>query len=162
MEMGPENLIRVLRERFPGRIRDVSSADGDVDMSLGEWDLRRVCEFLKTAPGSFGLLLDVTCVDYRKDSGAFEMVYHLLSMENRFRVRIRIRLPGDGPVIDSLTALWKNADWLEREVYDMFGIRFNGHPNLKRILMYEGFEGHPLRKDYPLKRRQERKDGGLT
>ncbi len=160
--MGPENLIRDLGERFPGLVRDVSSPDGDVVMSLGEGALRPVCEFLKTAPRSFGLLLDVTCVDYRKDSGTFEMVYHLLSMENRFRVRIRVRLPGDGPVIDSLTALWKNADWLEREVYDMFGIRFNGHPNLKRILMYEGFEGHPLRKDYPLKRRQERKDGGLT
>ena len=86
------------------------------------------------------------------------MVYHLSGLAPARRVRLRVRLDAGAPSVDSLTGLWKNADWLEREVFDMFGVVFNGHPNLKRILMYEGFEGYPLRKDYPLRRRQPRTD----
>ncbi|HOT02340.1 MAG TPA: NADH-quinone oxidoreductase subunit C, partial [Acidobacteriota bacterium] len=72
----------------------------------------------------------------------------------RARLRVKLPVPEEQPEVDSLTPLWKSANWYEREVWDMFGIRFRGHPNLKRILMYEGFEGHPLRKDYPIKKRQ--------
>ena len=100
------------------------------------------------------MLLDLTCVDFMGDEMRFEMVYHLFSITNNNRLRIKIRLPEKDPAIDSLTPLWKNANWLEREVYDMFGIHFTGHPYLKRLFMYDGFEGHPLRKDYPLRKRQ--------
>ena len=84
----------------------------------------------------------------------FAVVYHFYSMAHKHRLRVVIPVEEADAEVDSLTSLWPGADWLEREVWDMFGINFRGHPNLKRILMYEEFEGHPLRKDYPVKKRQ--------
>jgi len=84
----------------------------------------------------------------------FEVVYHFLSLNHRHRIRLKVPVGADDPVVDSLVSLWAVADWFEREVWDMFGIRFQGHPNLTRILMYEEFRGHPLRKDYPVNKRQ--------
>ena len=84
----------------------------------------------------------------------FEVVCHFFSLPLRQRFRVKIPLPEQKPEMDSVASLWGSADWFEREVWDMYGIRFHGHPNLKRILMYEGFEGHPLRKDYPVNKRQ--------
>jgi NADH-quinone oxidoreductase subunit C len=84
----------------------------------------------------------------------FAVVYHYFSLPLKHRLRIEVPLDGDEPELDSLTPLWACANWLEREVWDMFGIRFRGHPDLRRILMYDGFAGHPLRKDYPVNRRQ--------
>ena len=84
----------------------------------------------------------------------FAVVYHFYSMAHKHRLRLVVPVQDTGPEVDSLTSLWPGANWLEREVWDMFGIAFRGHPDLKRILMYEGFEGHPLRKDYPVKKRQ--------
>jgi NADH-quinone oxidoreductase subunit C len=84
----------------------------------------------------------------------FAVVYHFYSMVHKHRLRLVVPLEESDAELDSLTSLWAGADWLEREVWDMFGIRFQGHPNLKRILMYEEFEGHPLRKDYPVNKRQ--------
>jgi NADH-quinone oxidoreductase subunit C len=90
----------------------------------------------------------------RATQDRFEVVYHFFSLPLTHRIRVKVPVPEDQPEVDSLTSLWPAADWFEREVWDMFGIRFRGHPNLKRILMYESFEGHPLRKDYPVNRRQ--------
>jgi len=84
----------------------------------------------------------------------FEVVYHFYSLTTNLRLCLKVPVTEENPVVDSLTGLWKAANWFEREVWDMFGIRFTGHPNLKRILMYEPFEGHPLRKDYPVNKRQ--------
>lgn len=84
----------------------------------------------------------------------FTVVYHLYSMTHKHRLRLVVPVEEDDAEVDSLTSLWPGAAWLEREVWDMFGITFRGHPDLKRILMYEGFEGHPLRKDYPVRKRQ--------
>ena len=85
----------------------------------------------------------------------FAVVYHFYSMAKKHRLRLQVSVEDEiSPEVDSLTSLWPGANWLEREVWDMFGIGFRGHPNLKRILMYEGFEGHPLRKDYPVRKRQ--------
>ena len=84
----------------------------------------------------------------------FVVVYHFFSLKHKHRLRLVVPVKDAEPELDSLTPLWAGADWLEREVWDMFGIRFKGHPNLKRILMYEEFEGHPLRKDYPVNKRQ--------
>jgi len=102
------------------------------------------------------MLLDLTCVDYKGQEPRFEMVYHLFSIPQNCRLRIKTKLSEKDLVIDSLTSLWQNANWLEREVFDMFGVSFNGHPYLRRIFMYDGFEGHPLRKDYHLRKRQPR------
>jgi NADH-quinone oxidoreductase subunit C len=105
------------------------------------------------------LLVDLTAVDYstfpgREDGPRFEVVYHLSSIPHTHRVRLKVRVEEDDPVVPTATGLWPIADWLEREVWDMFGIRFAGHPDLRRLLLYEEFQGHPLRKDYPIDRRQ--------
>ncbi|HDZ28069.1 MAG TPA: NADH-quinone oxidoreductase subunit C, partial [Candidatus Aminicenantes bacterium] len=97
-----------------------------------------------------------TCIDYKGQEPRFEMVYHLFSIPNVQRLRIKVGLSEKDLRIDSLASLWKNANWLEREVFDMFGVDFKGHPELKRIFMYDGFEGYPLRKDFPLRKRQPR------
>jgi NADH-quinone oxidoreductase subunit C len=103
-------------------------------------------------------LVDLTAVDYLGRDPRFEVVYHLRSMATGARLRVKAPLadPEDGsnPVIDSVVSLWAGADWFEREVWDLYGIKFRGHPDLRRILMYEEFIGHPLRKDYPKERRQ--------
>jgi len=154
--MAPQGLIEAIEARFPGETGG-SSVDGmDVVLTLRRESLIAVAGFLKGPPHSYRMLLDLTCVDLRASVGVFEMVYHLNSLERPSRVRIKVRLGADGPAVDSLTGLWKNADWLEREVFDMFGVAFMGHPDLRRILMYEGFEGHPLRKSYPWRKEQPR------
>ena len=101
----------------------------------------------------FDLLADVTAVDYLGRSPRFEVVYQLASIALHHRLRVKLPVDGDAPVVPSASALWKSALWGEREAFDMFGIRFEGHPDLRRILMYPEFQGHPLRKDYPLNQR---------
>jgi NADH-quinone oxidoreductase subunit C len=102
----------------------------------------------------FEQLLDVTAVDYLGRTPRFEVVYQLHSLTRRHRLRLKVTVDEGDAVVPSAAAVWKSALWAEREVFDLFGIRFAGHPDLRRILMYPGFEGHPLRKDYPLMRRQ--------
>jgi len=102
---------------------------------------------------SFDLLSDLTCVDYLGREPRFEIVYQLSSLAWRHRLRLKVPVPGHDPTVASVTPLWRAADWAEREVYDLFGITFTGHPDLRRILLYPEFEGHPLRKDYPVDRR---------
>jgi NADH-quinone oxidoreductase subunit C len=99
-------------------------------------------------------LTDITAVDWIGRKPRFEVVYHLYSFSLRHRLRIKIPVNEEEPWVYSVTSLWKAADWLERECYDMFGIRFEGHPDLRRILLYDSFVGHPLRKDYPVTKRQ--------
>jgi NADH-quinone oxidoreductase subunit C len=98
----------------------------------------------------FNLLSDVTCVDRFPIEPRFEMYYHLVSIPRRDRVRLRVCLSGNDPVVDSLIPVWPGANWLEREVFDLFGIYFTGHTDLRRILLPEDWEGHPLRRDYPV------------
>jgi NADH-quinone oxidoreductase subunit C len=160
--MEPERVIGDLEKRFPGEIVEASRDGEDLVLVIRLEALLRIMGSLKEPPYSYKLLLDLTCVDFKKDAGSFEMVYHLYSLDAGRRVRVKVRLPADAPLMDSLAGLWRNANWLEREVYDMFGVVFRGHPDLKRILMYDGFEGFPLRKDYPLRRRQPKADKGNT
>ena len=99
--------------------------------------------------------MDLTAVDYlnRKDP-RFEIVYHLYSLNHNVRLRVKIPVSEDDCSVDSIWSLWKTVNWYEREVWDLYGIKFNGHPDLRRILLYEEFKGHPLRKDYPINKRQ--------
>jgi NADH-quinone oxidoreductase subunit C len=147
--------LDILKESFPGKIMETSLPQGDATARVVPESIREIMEFLKNDGRLlFDMLVDVTAVDYFGRNPRFEVVYHLLSLPFNRRLRVKVQLPGENPVLDSLSALWGNADWLEREVWDMFGVRFAGHPNLKRILLYEEFEGHPLRKDYPIQKRQ--------
>jgi NADH-quinone oxidoreductase subunit C len=98
----------------------------------------------------FNLLTDATCVDRFPMEPRFELNYHLVSIPLRRKVRLRVRLAGDDPVVDSLVSVWPGANWLEREIFDLFGIQFTGHPDLRRILLPDDWEGHPLRKDFPV------------
>jgi NADH-quinone oxidoreductase subunit C len=102
---------------------------------------------------AFDFLADLSAVDYLGRTPRFEVVYQLQSIERRHRLRVKTTIDGPDPVVPTVSGLWKSALWAEREVWDMFGIRFAGHPDLRRILMYPEFEGHPLRKDYPLNQR---------
>jgi NADH-quinone oxidoreductase subunit C len=113
--------------------------------------LRAACVLLKEyATCPFNFLSDITCVDWYPAEPRFEVVYHLLSIPKKERVRLKVRLNSGSPTVESLTSVWPGANFFEREVFDLFGVRFTGHPNLERILMPEDWEGYPLRKDYPV------------
>jgi NADH-quinone oxidoreductase subunit C len=98
----------------------------------------------------YNLLTDATCVDRFPAEPRFELNYHLVSMPRREKVRLRVWVGDHDPVVDSLVPVWPGANWLEREIFDLFGIRFSGHPDLRRILLPNDWEGHPLRRDYPV------------
>jgi NADH-quinone oxidoreductase subunit C len=154
--MEEKKILDVLRQEFPDRVQEISVSLGD-DVAVIDRDaLLQVASFLKNKPHEFTMLLDLTCVDYFPRQPRFEIVYHLFSLSRVQRIRLKVGLAESDPRISSLTSLWPNANWLEREVFDMFGVQFDGHPDLRRLFMYDGFEGHPLRKDYPLRRRQPR------
>ncbi|MFQ6109102.1 MAG: NADH-quinone oxidoreductase subunit C [Candidatus Aminicenantales bacterium] len=154
--MEKKKALEDLKKTFPEKIIKTSISFGDETAVIERDSLLDIVKFLRNEPYAYTMLLDLTCVDYIGQEDRFQMVYHLFSISHNQRLRIKVSLPQKDPTVDSLTPLWKNANWLEREVYDMFGVRFYGHPDLRRIFMYDGFEGHPLRKDYPLRRRQPR------
>jgi len=152
--MEKKKITEILKERFQEKIKETSAQFGDATVAIDRDFLIDLSKFLMKESYAYTMLLDMTCVDYLGDDLRFEMVYHLFSITNNDRVRIKVRLSEKDLKIDSLTPLWKNANWLEREIFDMFGVHFEGHPYLERLFMYDGFEGHPLRKDYPLRKRQ--------
>ena len=154
--MEKKKVIEELKKKFSKKIKEISVQFGDENILIEKDSLLDIVRFLKDKPYTYSMLLDLTCVDYKGQELRFEMVYHLFSVTNVQRLRIKARLSEKDLQIDSLTSLWKNANWLEREVYDMFGVIFKGHPDLRRIFMYDGFEGYPLRKDFPLRKRQPR------
>jgi len=113
--------------------------------------IRNACALLREDPNCpFNYLSDITCVDWYPQEPRFEVVYHLLSIPRKERVRLKVKLDGSSPALESVTSVWPGADYFEREVFDLFGVRFAGHPYLRRLLMPEDWEGHPLRKDYPV------------
>ncbi|MCB0872160.1 MAG: NADH-quinone oxidoreductase subunit C [Actinobacteria bacterium] len=134
----------------------VEAIDGPGDELTLEIEAARIVEvarFLKGEPGSFVLLSDLTCADFLEGNGRggrFRLAYHLFSLESGSRVRLRVWADAENPEVDSVTPVWATANWHEREVYDMFGVRFRNHPDMSRILMPFDWEGHPLRRDYPI------------
>lgn len=156
----PENrpdsvALRKLQETFPDAVIDVHSELGQDTAILSRSAILEAARFLKEDPElRFNFLIDVTAVDYLKRKPRFEVVYHFFSLGNKSRLRVKVPVGGLEPEVDSLTPLWPSANWYEREVFDMFGVKFRGHPDLRRILMYPEFKGHPLRKDYPYNKRQ--------
>jgi NADH-quinone oxidoreductase subunit C len=132
----------------------VTAAKFDRDELSIYIDRSAICEACRTlkndAQLQYNALADLTCLDWAPNEPRFEVIYHLLSIPTKKRVRLKVTLSGDDARVDSLTPVWPGANYFEREVFDLFGIRFNQHPNLTRILMPEDWEGHPLRKDYPV------------
>jgi NADH-quinone oxidoreductase subunit C len=129
----------------------LSSSDrfGERTVEIAPEKLIEACRLLKHDL-RFERLSTVTAVDHYPSQPRFEVVYHLQSIARKERLRLKCRLSGEQPEIDSATAVWRSANWFEREVFDLFGIRFRNHPDLRRIMMPDGWEGHPLRKDYPV------------
>jgi len=124
---------------------------GELTVVVAAELLRAALEFLRAEPElRFDSLIDITAVDRYPVEPRFEVVYHLRSLKNGTRLRVKAAVAGDNACIASVVAVWPGADMLEREVFDLFGIRFDGHPNLRRLMMPDDWEGHPLRKDYPV------------
>jgi NADH-quinone oxidoreductase subunit C len=153
-----ERVLEVLKSKFGSAVLETHSQLGDDTAVLDPKSWKAVCAFLKSDPQmAFDMMIDLCGVDYPEREPRFEVVLHLYSTSRRHRVRLKARVgdaEGDDAQIDSVTDVWPGINWFEREAYDMMGITFLGHPDLRRILMYPEFTGHPLRKDYPADRAQ--------
>jgi NADH-quinone oxidoreductase subunit C len=151
LEMAQHPVVRVLRSWNPGAVSAASEFRGELTVVTPAGLIRETVEFLRShSELSFDFLADLTAVDRYPLEPRFEVVYHLRSMKSGRRLRLKALLPGHEPRIESLVGLWPAADMLEREVFDLFGVRFLNHPNLRRLMMPDDWEGHPLRKDYPM------------
>ena len=155
--MSKTALDRLVSE-FGEAVTHTHSQHGDHTAVVKADKLIPIMRFLREDPQTdMRMLSDLTAVDHLgKKEPRFEVVYHLHSLELKQRLRIKVEVDEDDASVDSIASIWPNANWAEREVWDMFGIRFRNHPDLRRILLYEEFEGHPLRKDYPHKMSQPR------
>jgi len=150
--MDLDGLVSKIKEKFPESILDASTFRGENTLHLRAEDILPICRFLHGDPElSFNYLTDLCGVDNYPHEPRFQVVYLLCAMKTRDRLRLKVFLPGSAPRITSVFSVWKGADWLEREAFDMFGITFLEHPDLRRILLTPDWEGHPLRKDYPLR-----------
>jgi NADH-quinone oxidoreductase subunit C len=143
-------LLDELQARFPGAISEAVIFRNMPSLNVTKEHLVDVCQFLRSGEGgAYNLLTDETAVDYPKREKRFDIIYHLYSFRRNDRLRLRVQV-GEGEKVPSVTGVWPTANWLEREIFDMFGVVYDGHPDLKRILMPDGWVGHPLRKDYDI------------
>jgi NADH-quinone oxidoreductase subunit C len=144
-------VVERLRAWNPNAISEVIEFRGETTIVVPRNVLRNVAERCRADKElQFNLLSDATCVDRYPLEPRFEVNYHLVSIPRRNRLRLKVRFSSDDPTVDSVVRIWPGANWLEREIFDLMGIRFNEHPDLRRILMPEDWEGYPLRKDYPV------------
>ena len=147
---GLSDLRTLIDATCPGAVVDEYEAYGELTVEIATERLLDVARMLAGSPSSFRLLSDVTCADFPDAHGRFRLAYQLYSLESGARVRLRVWAGAQDPEVDSVTSIWPTANWHEREVYDLMGVSFRGHPDLARIMMPDDWEGHPLRKDYPL------------
>ena len=146
-------IIERLKAKFPNGIENVREFRGEVTVQVRPDALVEMCTFLRDDSGcDFNFLSDVSGVDYNPKEPRFGVNYHLLSMKHKLRMRLTVRLAGDAgaPHVPSVTSIWPGANWFERETFDLFGVTFVGHPDLRRILLPPDFRGHPLRRDQPM------------
>ena len=145
------NIVQRLRSWDEKAVADTAEFRGELTIVVPRERLRRAAEFLQAESGlQFDFLSDISAADRFPLEPRFEVNYHLLSIPLRQTLRLRVWLAGKDPVISTVITVWPTANWHEREIFDLFGIRFEGHPDLHRILMPDDWEGHPLRKDYPV------------
>lgn len=146
-----DRILERLHALVPESIVASKEFRGELTVTVAVDVIVRVCQFLKTDPElAFDMLIDCTAVDMYRPEARFEVVYHLYSLKNTRYLRLKVLVEEDQAVVPTLTGVWPAANWHERETFDMFGIRFAGHPDLRRLYMPEEFEYHPLRKDFPL------------
>jgi NADH-quinone oxidoreductase subunit C len=142
--------VKKLQEKFPASVLEVKTFRDEVNVTVQKKDIFEICKFLYSDPDlQYQMLTDLCGVDFFPESPRFEVVYLLCSMKKQQRLRLKIKV-GDSESVSSVESIWKAANWLEREIYDLFGISFDNHPDLRRILLWDGYEGHPLRKDFPV------------
>jgi NADH-quinone oxidoreductase subunit C len=132
----------------PEALADAKFDRNELTLTIGPSEIRGTVRTVQAA--GYNFFEDMTAVDWFPSSPRFQLSYHILSYTYKERIRLRVLLEGDSPSVQSITAVWPSANFYEREVFDLFGIRFDGHPNLRRILMPDDWQGHPLRKDYPV------------
>jgi NADH-quinone oxidoreductase subunit C len=143
--------VEKIRERDSNWVTKVVEAHGEVTVFVPKEAIVDVCRFLRDEHG-FDMLPDLCGVDRGpEEDPRFDVNYHLFSTQHYKRLRLKVQLPEDAASVQSVTEIWKTANWHERETYDLFGVRFDGHPDLRRILLPSDFDGHALRKDYPLR-----------
>jgi len=143
--------VEKVRESFPEYFRDASTFRGEQTLVIAREGILPVLQLLRDDPQlRFDFLADLTAVDFLPREPRFDVVYHLKSLSRNVRLRVKAGVPEDDAVIESAVPLWPGAEWPEREVFDLFGISFRNHPGLRRILLPDDWEGHPLRKDYPM------------
>ena len=146
-----EKTIEAVRAKFSEAIEEIIEFRGETTMVVKKSALVEVCRFIHDDPAlNYNLLVDLAGVDYYPEEPRFAVSYIPYAMAANARFRLKVYLPGDDPQLDSVTGVWRNADWFEREAFDMLGIKFNNHPDLRRLLMPADWVGHPHRKDYPL------------
>lgn len=151
-----ESLPAALDQKAPGAVTEVCQSRGELYLKVKPQELFELCRVLRDdEEWRFDFLALVSGVDWLGRSPRFEVVYHLRSTVHNHRLGIKVDVPDETLTVPSLEPLWRAADWMEREVYDLYGVIFEGHPNLTRIMMSEDWEGHPYRKDYPLAGRNE-------
>jgi len=142
-------LLNSLEAVFGSKIHNKAEFRGETSYSIAARDLREIARFCRDEL-LFDYLIDVTSIDNFGEEHRFEIVYHLYSMPHAVHLRVKLKVPEDTEAVDTVSDIWPTANWHEREIYDMMGIKFNGHPDLRRILMWDGYPFFPLRKDFPL------------
>jgi NADH-quinone oxidoreductase subunit C len=147
-EHGANPAIEVIRAALPAALLDAKFDRGELTLKIAREHIRGTAALVQKA--GYNFLEDVTCVDYYPGEPRFQVIYHIVSHSLKARVRLAAPIESIDLEIDSIVPIWPSADFYEREVFDLFGIRFGGHPNLRRIMMPDEWEGHPLRKDYPV------------
>ncbi len=148
-QMTSQEAIESLNKSFEGKLQNRTEFRGETTYAIRESDLREIAKFC-CAQLSFDYLLDITSIDNFGEEPRFEIVYHLYSMPHGAHLRLKLRVSEELGAVDTVSDIWPTADWHEREIYDMMGIKFKGHPDLRRILMWDGYPFFPLRKDFPL------------
>jgi NADH-quinone oxidoreductase subunit C len=147
--MTSQESIESLDKSLEAKVHNKTEFRGETTYTIAASDLREIAKFCRDEI-SFDYLLDITSVDNFGEEPRFEIVYHLYSMQQGAHLRLKLRVSEDVGALDTVSDIWPTADWHEREIYDMMGIKFNGHPDLRRILMWDGYPFFPLRKDFPL------------
>lgn len=158
MSFGLQSAIDSIKDKFPDAVQDIKTFRGETTVVIKKEKIKDVCYHLKN-DFDFKLVADITAVDYLEvKTTRFEVVYHLHrfgpDFDENVRIRLKVEVPEGDPKVDSVAPVWSGANWLEREVYDMFGIEFVGHPDLRRILMPEDYDPFPLRKDFDVRNRE--------
>jgi NADH-quinone oxidoreductase subunit C len=140
--------IKAVLALNPEALTDARFDRGELTLTIAPEQIQNVAGAVKAA--GYNAFEDVTAVDWFPSSPRFQVSYHILSHPHKDRIRLRVMLPAEDPAVDTVSSIWLGANYYEREVFDLFGVRFEGHPNLRRILMPDDWNGHPLRKDYPV------------